>query len=220
MPSLNRASPVILVNKDWGTPALRSSPSTAMASVGEISAPKIRQSMSGIAVPSQRTLKKNAKPMSTVDRATPIVASDRMAHRERLSAETSRCKLPANKRSPRSPWKMRPGKSSIRTVVRPHAETSGKNAPRAIITSEISSAMAVIPMVSGSRMTRQFMYPLSATTVMTAATTLKTDIGIPVVNRPRSLPEPGAARRPRARRDARLKRRLRSADRPTATARL
>jgi hypothetical protein len=83
-PSLKRDSPVILISSPFGACADLRIPMTAIGSVGEISAPKTKQSRRRMGSPTRSSTIHAARPTIVVEISTPTVARTPMACR-RLS---------------------------------------------------------------------------------------------------------------------------------------
>ena len=99
-PSLKSDSPTILVSSFFGTPACFSTPSTAMGSVGLISAPKSRQWMKATGCPMAAKTQWERAPTRKVLVSTPTVAKTRMGQRCSFSRSQSVCMAPAKSRKP------------------------------------------------------------------------------------------------------------------------
>ena len=97
-PSLNRDSPAILISSALGAPNCFSVASTAIGSVGEISAPNTRHQINGIGMPMRLNTSQAPNPTRAVDISTPTLASAPTTHWCSRSRARSTCSAPANSR--------------------------------------------------------------------------------------------------------------------------
>lgn len=90
-------------------------PSTAIGSVGEMSAPHSRQAGSGSSSCSQGCIHQIATPTTAVDRAVPANVNSATGRRKSRRYPTSIPRAPANSSSDSMLFIKRPGKSNTRS---------------------------------------------------------------------------------------------------------
>ena len=136
-PSLSSDSPVISALRSSDTPAFCKIANTATGSVGEIRAPKTRQSMMRIpSIPKSPINHHEAKPTTAVDTSIPRVANIRTGIRSRVSALISTEKAPAKIRKESATSKTNSEKSNFATLEHVFSTNSGRKGDNARIRKE------------------------------------------------------------------------------------
>ncbi len=138
--------------------------STAIGSVGEISAPNSRQSIKGSGRPSQGSTAQSNPPTAKVETAVPAKASSPTCRPRRRSRATSTCSAPANSSTGSMPCIRTAEKSMDATNAcsrsrRPGASPSASRPARA---SDSAIEHAMTPIVMGSFSRRAFRQATSA----------------------------------------------------------
>ena len=129
-------------------------PITAIGSVGEMSAPKSRQSITRSSSPTHRRMTQVSIPTTNVENAVPTVDSTVTAPFCRPRSPRSMCSAPAKSRKASIPWSRTVPKFSWRSTVCASyrsALPTAANSLAAISTSDSPSAITMTPMIGGSR---------------------------------------------------------------------
>ena len=158
-PSLNSDSPASRDCTALGTPTRRSISSTAMGSVGEMTAPKMRHSIQEMLGPASSFMSAatTRKPMTV-----PGAASSATGSFSRASSSGFSRKAPANSSRGSSPCRMRDSKSSRPAKRAAQSSTPGVSRARLAISSDAPTVSSMVPMVMGSLSRRELIQPKSA----------------------------------------------------------
>jgi hypothetical protein len=155
-PSLKSDSPAIFVSRLFGAPSVFKTASTAIGSVGEMSAPKSRHTMKGRSRPTPSSTIQMTPPMIAVDASRPSVASSAITSFCSARSLMSTCSAPAKSRKP-----SRPSINTLSKSMRASSSTTarsnpGKRLPAATTQSDATRPISIRPIVLGRPRKRWF----------------------------------------------------------------